>query len=135
MPINVVEPIEQEHSGDQEPQEETEQSIGGGTSMATTTITLQKAVDMGEYEPQQLANFPEWHTLSTNLQFQFIRQGLKKREQLLNVQWAEMFNISNFSSKPELAGAMKNIEYQRNKVMQDKERIYTEYSEKLAAGL
>src|SRR5439155_22933830 len=98
MPINNVDPLEQEHSGDQEPNQETEQSIGGGTPTATSTITLQKAVDMGEYDPKQLVNFPEWHTLSANLQFQFIRQGLKNRERLLNVQWAEMFNVSNFSS-------------------------------------
>ena len=38
-------------------------------------ITFQKAIDMGEYNPDYLATFPEWHSLTRHVQFEFIRRA------------------------------------------------------------
>lgn len=99
----------------------------GGAKIAQY-MTLQKAVDLGEYEPEYLATFPEWHTLSKHVQFQFIKQGLDNRRRQLWVQWAEVNNTPNFHLKPHLAIAMKNIEKQIKKLDEDWERLFLEYS-------
>lgn len=91
-------------------------------------ITLQKAVDMGEYHPEYLATFPEWHQLSRIMQWQFIRQAIKNRRRFLLVQWAEINNQLDFSQKPYLANAAKNIELQSKKLNQDEEKFQVEYS-------
>ncbi len=46
--------------------EEEKKEPGKSSSIpyAASSMTLQKAVDLGEYHPDFLANFPEWHTLS-----------------------------------------------------------------------
>ncbi|MCL5090461.1 MAG: hypothetical protein M1514_00450 [Patescibacteria group bacterium] len=91
-------------------------------------LTLQKAVDMGEYEPKYLANFAEWHGLSRHVQFQLVRQGLENRRHQLLVQWAEISNMLDFSKKPYLKEALKNIEKQLHQAETDRERLYLEYS-------
>ena len=91
-------------------------------------MTLQKAVDLGEYQPEYLATFPEWHTLSRHVQFQFIRQGLDNRYKQLMVQWAEINNVLDFRLKPSLKEALANIQRQMKKVDSDREKLYLEYS-------
>jgi hypothetical protein len=92
-------------------------------------MTLQKAVELGEYDPDYLSIFPEWHTLTRHLQFQFVRQGLENRRRILRVQWAEINNILDFRLKPNLKIALKNLEKQLKALYKDEERLYLEYSD------
>jgi hypothetical protein len=91
-------------------------------------MTLQKAVDFGEYDPKFLSNFPEWHTLSKHIRFQYIKQALDNRRKQLLTQWAELNNVLNFRTKPEIHQALKNVESQLNILENDREKLYVEYS-------
>lgn len=109
-----------------------EDSVEKGTSgkgySRASKMTLQKAVDMGEYNPEFLSTFPEWHELSRHVQFQFIRQGLDNRRKQLIVQYAEINNVLDFRLKPHLKDALENIYKQLKKLDQDREELYLEYS-------
>ncbi|OGM28924.1 hypothetical protein A2962_00265 [Candidatus Woesebacteria bacterium RIFCSPLOWO2_01_FULL_39_61] len=110
---------------------EEEGSVEKTTSSKITkssNMTLQKAIEMGEYDPEYLATFPEWHELSRHMQFQYIREALDNRNKHLITQWAEINNMLDFRLKPNLAMALKNIEAQLKKLDKDKERLYLEYS-------
>lgn len=96
---------------------------------APTKFTLQKAVEFGEYRPDFLAQFPEWHTLTRHIQFEFIRKALENRNRQLVVHWAEIVNVLDFRLKPHLSEALKNIENQLEVLKQDKEDLYVEYSQ------
>src|SRR3989344_7180806 len=85
-------------------------------SSASTTMTLQKAVELGEYKPEFLETFAEWHTLSTHVQLQYIRQAIDNRKRHLITQWAEINNVLDFRLKPELKGALRKIEDQMRKL-------------------
>ncbi|MBI1872065.1 hypothetical protein HYS10_01460, partial [Candidatus Collierbacteria bacterium] len=63
---------------------------GSSPKVVSPTMTLQKAIDMGEYDPDFLATFPEWHQLSRHMQWQTIREALINRRRQLRVQWAEV---------------------------------------------
>ena len=91
-------------------------------------MTLQKAIDMGEYNPSYLSTFPEWQTYSRHIQFEFIRKALDNRNYHLIKQWAEINNMIDFRLKPHLAAALKNIEKQMKKLQTDREKLYFEYS-------
>lgn len=97
-------------------------------SLPPPNMTLQKAVDMGEYDPQYLAKFPEWGPLSRHVRLQFIRQGLDNRRKNLLMQWAELNNVLDFSQKPHIKTALRNIERQLKNLEDDREKIYLEYS-------
>jgi len=99
-----------------------------GRSSNPSNMTLQTAIDLGEYDPDYLANFPEWHNLGRHAQLQLIRQAFENREYQLVAQWAEINNLLDFSQKPHLQKALKNIEKQRHLLASEKERIYLEYS-------
>ncbi|OGM13856.1 hypothetical protein A3A76_05085 [Candidatus Woesebacteria bacterium RIFCSPLOWO2_01_FULL_39_23] len=108
--------------------EGTKEKISGSKPTSSTKITLQKAIDMGEYDPEYLATFPEWHTLSRHMQFELIRKALENRNYQLLRQWAEINNMLDFRLKPHLKVAMKNIEKQLAKVNEDREKLYLEFS-------
>lgn len=91
-------------------------------------MTLEKAIEMGEYEPSYLSTFPEWHQLTKYLQFQYIRRGVENRRRHLRVQWAEINNVLNFSLKPHLKEALRNIEIQLKELDRNEERLYLEYT-------
>lgn len=95
---------------------------------SSTKMTLQKAVELGEYNPKFLSTFPEWHSLSRHAQFQFIREGLENRRRHLITQWAEINNFLDFRLKPHLKEALKNIELQLKILEDDRERLHLEYS-------
>lgn len=99
-----------------------------GSSRPSATMTLQKAIDLGEYDPAYLATFAEWHTLSRHIQFQYIRQALDNRHRHLITQWAEVNNMLDFSKKPQLTEALENIMLQIKKLERDREKLYLEYS-------
>ncbi len=105
-----------------------EKLSGGGPAKMPPMMTLQKAVDLGEYNPEYLSTFPEWYTLSRYLQLQFIKQGLDNREGRLMQQWAELANELNYRLKPQLKQAQENIMKQIKKVQTDREKLYLEYS-------
>ena len=103
--------------------------IGGGAANPVPPVmTLQKAIDMGEYDPDFLATFPEWLSLSRHVQWVMIRQGLKNRTRQLRVNWAEVVNQPDFSKKPYLKVALRNIEDQLKKIQTDEEKLQVEYS-------
>lgn len=112
-----------------EEKEPTEQNLPSGSPTSQSTkLTLQKSIELGEYNPDFLAQFPEWHTLSRHVQFEYIRRALENRNRQLITQWAEIVNILDFRLKPHLRDALKNIEEQLEKLKQDKEKLYVEYS-------
>lgn len=105
-----------------------ETKSSSSSSSITDGITLQKAIEMGEYNPEYLANFPDWHKLSRIMKWQMIRQAIKNRRQFLRIQWAEINNQLDYSQKPYLAKAAKNIEKQLDELMKDEEKYQVEYS-------
>lgn len=88
---------------------------------------LREVVDMGEYDPEYLGTFPEWHSLSKPVQWTLIKKALDIRERQLVQQWAEINNVLDFRLKPELKIALKNIENKRHQVMADRESLLMEY--------
>lgn len=108
-----------------------ERNLGQGAPSQTPTITLQQAIDFGEYQPEYLANFAEWHTLSPHVQWQLIRKALDIRHKQLITQYAELNNVLHLSKKPHVQHAMKSVEKQIQQLMQDRESLYVEFSEKL----
>jgi len=112
--------------------EPKEQSLPSGSSSNKTDITLQQAVDFGEYDPSFLANFAQWHSLSIHIQWQLIRKALDNRQRQLITQYAELNNVLCFSKKPNIHEACKRVEEQLANLSQDKERLYIEYSNKIS---
>lgn len=109
-------------------EEGSKEKISGKSSKPSVKMTLQKAIDMGEYNPDYLATFPEWHELTRHMQFEMIRKALDNRDRHLIVQWAEIVNFLNFSKKPHLKEALENIQKQQKVLQRDRERLYLEYS-------
>jgi len=105
------------------------ETIGGGSAKPVSPVmTLQKAIDMGEFDPDFLATFPEWHQLSRHIRWEMVRQGLHNRRRQLRIHWAEIANQPDFSKKPHLSSALKNIEKQLDELQVDEERLQVEYS-------
>ena len=98
------------------------------TKPSSPGMTLKQAIDMGEYNPEYLATFPEWLTLSPHMQFQYIREALDNRHKHLITQWAEVNNMLDFSKKPHLSEALENIMLQIKKLEKDREKLYLKYS-------
>ncbi len=92
------------------------------------TMTLQKAVDLGEYDPKYLAGFPEWHNFSKHIQFQYIKKALENRHRQLILQYTELNNVLDLRNKPEVWEAIKNVEKQLHHLLEEKERLFIEYS-------
>jgi len=108
--------------------EPKEQNLGGGSPPAAT-ISLQQAIDFGEYNPEYLSNFAEWHNLSPHVQWQLIRKALDIRHKQLITHYAELNNALYLSKKPHVQHAMKSVEKQLKQLMEDRESLYVEYSE------
>lgn len=94
----------------------------------SSTMTFQKAIEMGEYDPKYLARFEEWKDFASHMQFQYIKTALENRRKHLLSQWADISTILDFSKKPELAEALKNIEKQLRTIEDDREKLFVEYS-------
>lgn len=113
----------------------TDESIEFGESPNSSSppptgnyLTLNKAIEFGEYHPKDLSNFAEWHQLSRHAQFELIKQAIINRRQHLLLQWAEINNMLDFSKKPHLKPALKNIESQLKQLEVDREKLYVDYS-------
>lgn len=98
---------------------------------AKSGLTLQQAIEFGEYDPRYLANFAEWHTLSVHVQWQLIRKALNNRHSQLITQYAELNNVLDLRLKPDVQEAMKNVEKQLKNFERNREKLYVEYSQKL----
>ncbi len=96
----------------------------------TRDMSLDKAISMGEYDPQVLNKYPEWKNFSPHGQLQQIKQGLDNRRKQLLMQWAELDRAIDARLKPNLEVAKKNIETQLKKIETERERLYFEYSSK-----
>jgi|SRR3990167_6555203 len=114
-----------------EEHEPKEQNLGGGSPPAQSTISLQQAIDFGEYDPKHLENFAEWHTLSVHIQWQLIRKALDIRHRQLITQYAELSTALDYSKKPEVMKACRNVERQLKNLASEKEKLYIEYSAKM----
>lgn len=112
--------------------EDTMESIPAATTSQlpanSSILSLQKSIDLGEYSPEYLSQFPEWQQLTKHSQFQLIKKALENRLSQLAIQWSDINNLLDFSKKPHLQQALRNIEEQRLKVLKDKENLYIEYS-------
>lgn len=112
--------------------EDTMEAVSASQSQPAVTsspiLSLQKAIELGEYEADYLSQFSEWNQLSRHSQFQLIKQALENRLSQLAVAWSDINNLLDFSKKPHLQDALRNIEEQRLKVLKDKESLYMEYS-------
>lgn len=112
--------------------EDTMESVSAASAPSAASnsgiLSLQKAIDLGEYESSYLSQFPEWGQLSRHSQFQLIKQAISNRLSQLAIQWSEINNLLDFSKKPHLQQALRNIEAQRPDVLKDKEELYLEYS-------
>lgn len=108
--------------------EEFGEKIKKGKKPGASVLTLQKAIDLGEYDPEFLASFPDWHLLGRHAQFQMIREALDNRRRQLVTSWAEINNVLDLRLKPELKEALKNIELQLKKLDDDWEELYLKYS-------
>ncbi len=86
-------------------------------------ITLQRAVDLGEYDPEYLSSFPEWHDLTPHLQWRMVHQAIKNRRTSLNVNWAEIANQPNYSQKPHLKPIQESIQKQLKQLQADEENL------------
>jgi hypothetical protein len=107
---------------------ESEQGISSKPPVMVTKLTLEKAVELGEYDPNFLANFPEWHTLSRHIQFQYIKKALENRNRQLLGQYAELNNVLDLRNKPEIWDAIRNMEKQLHELLDIKEKLFAEYS-------
>lgn len=101
---------------------------GGSTTPTVPGMTLEKAVDMGEYDPEYLAQFPAWHALSRHIQFEYIKKALANRRKQLLLQWMEINRANDYTKKPHLIAASESIDKQLDKLMKDKEMLYAKYS-------
>jgi len=112
-------------------EDDIERGKSGKRSVKAPNMTLQKAIDLGEYKPEYLAIFPEWHGLSAHVQLQFIRQGIDNRRAQLLSQWAEMDRAIDASKKPELQVAKEQVFTQLQILEKDREDLLTEYSSRI----
>ena len=90
-------------------------------------ITFDEAVDMGEYKPEYLSSFPKWHNLTKNLKWHYVRQAIKNRRRFLEVNYAETFNVIDFSKKPQLKKVLDTIQVQLKQLQKDEEELRLEY--------
>ncbi|RLC34727.1 hypothetical protein DRH14_02320 [Candidatus Shapirobacteria bacterium] len=94
----------------------------------TVSITLKQAIEMGEYDENFLSQFDEWNRLTRNMKWQLIRKALENKKRALRLNYAEIFNMLDFSKKPHLAEALKNVEKAIEDLYKDKEKLFVEYS-------
>ena len=91
-------------------------------------ISLKEAIEMGEYNPEYLSTFSEWQKSTKNMQWQMIKKALRNRKRLLRLNYAEIFNQLDFSKKPGLKKALKNVQKQIEKMQSEEDRLLLEYS-------
>lgn len=109
-------------------EDDLEQAKSTKPVINSSKMSLQKAVEMGEYNPEYLSTFPEWQELTSHVQFQYIKTAIDNRRKQMIMQYAEINNMLDFSLKPHLTEALHNIEKQLKMLELDRERLFVEYS-------
>lgn len=94
----------------------------------TPPISFEKAIELGEYSPQFLSQYPEWKQMSRHVQYQFIKQALDNRHKQLRRQWADLNNQLDYRLKPHLAEAKKKVEQAMQELNVEEEQIMVEYA-------
>ncbi len=94
-------------------------------------MTLHEAVDFGEYDPEYLANFAEWHTLSPHIQWQMVRKALDVRRRQMVTQYAELCNVLDLREKPHIQESIKRVEKQLADLAKDRERLYVKFTDQM----
>lgn len=97
----------------------------------TSHMTLEKAIELGEYNEDYLSTFPEWQKLSDNIRFNYLIKAIKNRRQFLRLNYAETFNVLDFSKKPELAEVLNKINSRLIELQKEEENYRIKYSTKL----
>ena len=95
------------------------------------TMTLEKAIDLGEYDEGFLSTFVDWQSLSDNIRFNYILRAIKNRRQFLRLNYAETFNVLDFSQKPELKDVLDSINKRLIELQKEEEKIRVKYSTRL----
>ena len=91
-------------------------------------MTLDKAIELGEYDPEFLKQFEEFTRLPRYSQFLLIQKALRNRRRQLQLHWADLNNQLDFSRKPELKPALKSVQNQIEYLNDEEERLLIEYS-------
>jgi len=94
-------------------------------------MTLEKAIELGEYSEDYLSTFPEWHNLSDNIRFNYILKAIKNRRQFLRMNYAETFNVLDYSMKPKLKEVLEAINKRLTELQKEEEQYRIKYSSKL----
>lgn len=91
-------------------------------------ISFKEAIEMGKYEPDFLAQFPEWEKFDPQIQYQYVIKALTNRRKLLRQQWAAIVTQLDFSKKPHLEEAQHKVEKAIQQLNKDEERLVVEYA-------
>ena len=94
---------------------------------SSTKMTLEKAVEMGEYDPKFLSTFPEWAGFSNNIRWHYVRDAIQNRRHFLMVNWAETNNVFDFRLKPEMKEVIDKINAQLVSLNQEVEKLRLEF--------
>lgn len=94
----------------------------------TPSIPFEQAIEMGEYDPEFLSQYPEWKKLTKHIQYQYIRTALINRRKQLRLQWAELNNQLDYRLKPHLATAKQKVEQALRALNDEEERLIVEYA-------
>ncbi len=105
-----------------------EKGKSSGKKITSNKLTLNQVIEMGEYKPEYLATFTEWHAVSRHVQFQYIRTAIENRRKHLLTQYAELNNVLDFRLKPHLKKAIDNVLKQLKDIEKDREVLFVEYS-------
>lgn len=98
------------------------------TAPSIGTMTLERAVQLGEYEPEYLSQFPEWTVLSKYVQLQYIREGIRNRKRSLMTQYSALNNTLHFSTKAaELEPKLNHIMDLIKQLDRDEEHFLSSY--------
>lgn len=100
-------------------------------AVKSSRMTLERAIELGEYNPKFLSTFPQWQDLSDNIRFNYILRAIKNRRQFLRLNYAETFNVIDYSQKPELKKVLEAINDRLDELQKEEEKYRIEYSSKL----
>lgn len=91
-------------------------------------MTFEEAIQMGEYQPEFLDQYPEWKTFSKHVQLEYISKAIDIRRRQLIRKWSEIIEMMDQAEIPEMKQkSVANIFRQIKELAKEKERLYFEY--------
>ncbi len=113
----------------------TDESNEGGETLAASPppttgafLTLQKAIDLGQFDPEYLSRFPEWHELPRTAQFELVKKAIENRDAQIWRHYAELNNVLDLRLKPQMKPAMDKLVEEHKKLMDEKEKLFVKYA-------